>query len=141
MRGADHTGEIKEYGSFLHFVAEHATVATLRLLTDARLATRDTLYRRRKDGLTALDAAKTRSKTDSSWTEAFQNFLNSVDKNKNLQRTEPHLCLPHFNSPPGINLIPRMRMDRILTTTKILLTHQSSTLLLPYWRSGTEDSR
>ena len=99
IRGADHTGEIREDGSFLHYVAKHASITTLRLLADARLSTRDILHKRRKDGLTALDIAKARSNINQTWTDAFQTFLNSVDKNKNPQRTKPQPLSGTFQRP------------------------------------------
>ena len=89
IRGADHKENIREHGSFLHLVAEHADVTTLRLLANARLATRDILSKRYKDGLTAVDVAKARSGISPAWTTAFQNFLNSVDQTKNPLRTKP----------------------------------------------------
>ena len=78
QRGADHLGDIQEYGSFLHLVAENADLESLRLLTKARLATRD-IYHKRPDGLTALDVARKRSGRDLQLFNAFMEFVGSVD--------------------------------------------------------------
>ncbi|KAL9115573.1 MAG: hypothetical protein Q9187_007273 [Circinaria calcarea] len=76
--GADHIGEIYEYGSFLHLVAENADLESLRLLTNAHLATRD-IYHKRSDGLTALDVARKRAGRDLQLFNAFMEFVGSVD--------------------------------------------------------------
>ena len=78
QRGADHLGEMYEYGSFLHFAAEHADIESLRLLTNARLATRD-IYYKDPNGLTALDVARKRSGRDLQLFNAFMKFIGSVD--------------------------------------------------------------
>lgn len=78
QRGADHSGEIQEYGSFLHLVADYADLESLRLLTNARLATRD-IYHKRPDGLTALDVARKRSGRDLQLFNAFMKFVGSVN--------------------------------------------------------------
>ena len=79
-RGADHTGTLKGRGSFLHLVATHSDMTTIRLLTQARLARRD-ITELKKDGLTAFDVACNRTDVDAKWREAFWEFLESVNIN------------------------------------------------------------
>ena len=86
--GVDHTGEIRPFGSFLHLTAEFAGIESLRLLARGGLKPRDIRFRRRKDGLTALDVARTRSNVSAEWTDAFQSFLWSVDPTKS--RVSPY---------------------------------------------------
>ena len=95
-RGADHTSEITAYRWFLHVVAEFADVETLRLLTKAHLAPRDIQRRRRKDGLTALDVAKARPNVSPEWVEAFQDFLQSVNQERQTPtQPSPAISQPH----------------------------------------------
>ena len=76
-RGADHTTELAEDGTFLHLAAADADLETLRILTNAKLATRD-IYLKRRDGLTAADVARQRKGVGRQWREAFRAFLISV---------------------------------------------------------------
>ena len=76
-RGCDHTGVVQDsFESYLHLIADRADHHTLSLLTNA-LAPRD-IYYKRKDGVTALDIARSRSGVDSSWHDAFNAFIGSV---------------------------------------------------------------
>ena len=77
QRGADHTIQLDEHGTFLHLAATYADLDTVRILIDAKLATRD-INQTRKDGLTALDVAKRRARVGHQWREAFRAFLISV---------------------------------------------------------------
>ena len=75
--GADHTTELAEEGSFLHLAAADADLETLRILANAKLATRN-IHQKRRDGLTATDVARQRKGVSRQWREAFRAFLISV---------------------------------------------------------------
>ena len=75
--GADHIGAVQvPLGPYLHLIAHAADLRTLEMLTNA-LAPRD-IYFKRRDGMTALDVARTRKGVDSSWHNAFNTFIGSV---------------------------------------------------------------
>ena len=79
--GVDHIGEIVDIGSFLHMIAEHADITTLRILSRANLPTRD-IYSKNPSGLTPIEVARARPGIESKWLDAFQQFIWSVDPTK-----------------------------------------------------------
>ena len=77
-KGADHTIEIVNYGSILHWIAQHADIKTLQILTAGSLSPRDTNLLRH-DGLTAIDVGRQRADFGPEWLDHFSAFLRSLN--------------------------------------------------------------
>ena len=77
-RHRDHT-KLLDHGTLMHLAAEFADEETLRLLAQGSLAPRD-INVKNPAGLTAINIGFRREDVDGKWTEAFVDFLKSVDQ-------------------------------------------------------------